>query len=356
MVKQNRTATAEQEVVIDGVITPEDFGQVPAKKKDVEDFKVVEAEIVRQIVEGMREHFTPDLCYNIPRRSKGGKRVWKECDMMPVPCQYKGKVDHIHIVGIGYHGAMEAVQVKGDMEVDVPDAPTVVEEAGRLFWRVKATCTDLRTGSRVSRWHMKPYYELRGQGVVESEFAMLVVQSVAARNVVLAMIPHALQKAWIDDYRNGVREFKKPSEEKQVGEGRRKELPEKQREPAKPKNSEKPKPKQAMSKEAGAELQAAVAQAAERLGSDPELLMEFATDQRVFNTSAQAMLLLVGSEKDASKLAELQKKMKEWWQERQALAEAEAAEAASVEVAPEDEIEMEGPDQEDLLQGTWTKL
>jgi hypothetical protein len=318
---------------------------IPAGQELVEaDFKVIDIAVTDQIVRGLRGHFLPELCYNIPRRTPSGKLEWPECDQMPNGyCKYregKDKAKHIHIVGIGYHGAAEALQVIPGLTADVVDAPTIVVEGEKAFWRCKAICLDTRTGSSITRYAFKPVMELRRDGIIESEHAMLVVQSLAVRNVVLAMIPFRLKQTWIEEYKVGKKKFRKQPA--------RKKLAPKTQRPAADAKPEKTEPRK-LSPGAKKEIEAAVKQAARESKLAEALLMEFALDPAQFKTVAQATLLMVGASRSEVPLKNLKARFKHWLDLRYAeQAEKEAAQAQQP-AEPEDKEQAAGtPGQQDL--------
>jgi hypothetical protein len=311
--EKKATATLEPEAIEMGGLSIAEETEALAVSGQQEileaDFKVIDVAVTEQIVQGLRGHFLPELCYNIPRRTPTGQFEWPECDLMPNGfCKYregKDKAKHIHIVGIGYHGAAEALQVVPGMTADVVEPPTIVEEGGRLFWRCKAICMDQRTGSSITRYAFKPVMEMRKSGIIESEHAMLVVQSLSIRNVILAMVPFAMKQAWINEYREGKKKFRKTVPRKKLPAKTEKQLPKAK--------TEKPKPEpRQMSASALKELQAAVDQASRESKIDADLLMQFALDPTQFKTVAQAMVLLVGSCRDDSKLNTLKTRFKHW--------------------------------------------
>lgn len=334
----SKTTSTKANVQMDGI--PVSTSEM-AKPEEIEvaEFRVIDVAITQQIVDGLRGHFTTDLCYNIPRGSKSGLIEWPECDLVPGGCRYKReKKTHIHIVGIGYEGAKEAMQVFGHLHVDVEERPTVIEEMGQAMWACKAVCEDTRTGAKLSRWSMKPYLEVRGSDLVESEFAYLVVQSLAARNVILSMIPHALQKAWVEEYRRGAKDFSKPARKAKP----KKKLPAKTEEPAPDdtKNNVSPAAKEQLSK--------AVAQTAPKLGVPEELLAEFASDMTRFKTIAMATVNMVQANTDEEKFGVLKKQFTEWF-ERRATEEALEAEKTGGEEKEKQEPEPQGGQEEPNL-------
>lgn len=333
--KTERPVMEPEPIVIDGLkMNIEEETQamsVPGSHElSAEDFRVIDIAITNEIVEGLRGHFQQELCYNIPRRSETGRVEWPECDRMPNGyCKYRKEgVKHIHIVGIGYQGAAEALQVMPGFTADVVEAPTTVQEMGQAFWRCKAECRDTRTGSSITRWAMKPYLVSRREGVVVDEFAYLVVQSLAVRNVILAMVPYALKSAWIEEYKLGAKAFSKPrGRRRQSGsKGKRDALPEKAS-PAGAKTGKPADKPEALSKAAKEQLESAAKQAGSKIKMDPEMLVDFAMDRGEFFTVAQATVLFVQASKDPLKEEELKTRFSHWL-DAKAAAQAKAEEDA----------------------------
>lgn len=342
--KDKATATLEAEPVEMGGLSIAEETEalaVTGQREIIEaDFKVIDVAVTEQIVQGLRGHFLPELCYNIPRRTEGGKVEWAECDLMPNGyCKYrKENTKHIHIVGIGYHGAAEALQVMPGMTADIVEPPTIVVEGEKAYWRCKASCYNQATGSSITRYAFKPVMELRRSGVVESEHAMLVVQSLSIRNVILAMVPFAMKQLWIAEYREGKKKFRKTQRKKALPPKTDKQLPKAR--------TEKPKPEpRKISATALKELKAAVDQASRESKIDAELLSEFALDPAQFKTVAQAMVLLVGSCREEAKLKTLKTRFKHWFDMR-AVAEAEK-EAAQAQAEGQEQPAGD-PGQQDL--------
>ena len=181
-------------------------------------FNLIDVKLSNEITAVMRGHYAEEVIYNYPR-SGSGRKTWAECDLMKVPCPFKGKVDHVHIVGVGYQGALTAMRSYGQLQSHIADRPEIVEEGDTLYWAAKATVTDGHTGNSMTRWYMEPVLRKTKRGYVENEFGSSIAQSKALRNCILALIPHDLMKAWIDDYRSGKRPFSAETTEK-MGYGR----------------------------------------------------------------------------------------------------------------------------------------
>ena len=185
------------------------------KLPDTEQFRIMDSRLTTEIVDQLRGHYTEDLIYNIPRTG-GSKNTHPECDKMRGGCPYKGKSNHIHILGVGYQGALTAMRAYGQLKAYVQERPEVVEEGEKLYWAAYAEVTDGHNGNAIGRWYLESVLLTTRRGVIEKEFASSVAQSKALRNCILALIPHALLKQWIDDYRAGKQPFD-PKRTKEMG-------------------------------------------------------------------------------------------------------------------------------------------
>ena len=185
------------------------------KLPDTEQFRIMDARLTNEIVDQMRGHFTEELVYNIPRTG-GSKNTHPECDRMKNGCPYKGKSNHIHILGIGYQGALTAMRAYGQLKAYIQERPEVVEEAEKLYWAAYAEVTDGHNGNALGRWYLETVLLTTKRGVIEKEFASSVAQSKALRNCILGLIPRDLINAWLEDYRSGKKPFD-PGRTKEMG-------------------------------------------------------------------------------------------------------------------------------------------
>lgn len=233
-------------------------------------YRVMDAALSREIVDAMRGHYTEELIYNYPRATSTGKKSWPLCDRMKGSCSYKGLTNHIHIIGIGYQGALTAMRAYGQIDADISERPTQVDEGDRMYWAAYAEATDRHSGNRIARWYLQPVLMKTKKGFIENEFGASVVQSKALRNVVLALLPRDLLNAWIEDYKAGRKPFD-ATRTKELGyntpaRGRKKQ-------PPKEKSNPKPKPPSA---NALRDFEAIVFQAAEKTGLDAVVLGNYA--------------------------------------------------------------------------------
>lgn len=180
-----------------------------------EQFRIMDTRLTSEIVDQLRGHYAEELIYNFPRTG-GSRNTWPECDLMKGGCPYKGRSNHIHILGVGYLGALTAMRAYGRIKAYVEDRPEVVEEADKLYWAAYAEVTDGHNGNSIGRWYMEPVMLTTKRGVIEKEFASSVTQSKALRNCILALIPHDLLNKWIEDYRAGKKPFD-PARTKEMG-------------------------------------------------------------------------------------------------------------------------------------------
>jgi hypothetical protein len=185
------------------------------KLPDTEQYRIMDARLTNEIVDQMRGHFTEELVYNIPRTG-GSKNTHPECDRMKGGCTYKGKSNHIHILGIGYQGALTAMRAYGQLKAYIQERPEVVEEAEKLYWAAYAEVTDGHNGNALGRWYLETVLLTTKRGVIEKEFASSVAQSKALRNCILGLIPRDLINAWLEDYRKGKKPFD-PGRTKEMG-------------------------------------------------------------------------------------------------------------------------------------------
>lgn len=207
------------------------------KLPDTEQFRIMDARLTNEIVDQLRGHFTEELVYNIPR-SGGSKNTHPECDRMKGGCPYKGKTNHIHILGIGYQGALTAMRAYGQLKAYVQERPEVVEEADKLYWAAYAEVTDGHNGNALGRWYLETVLLTTKRGVIEKEFASSVAQSKALRNCILGLIPRDLINAWLEDYRRGKAPFD-PKRTKEMGYDKQTTSPQPSRRP-RPKTQDKP--------------------------------------------------------------------------------------------------------------------
>jgi hypothetical protein len=168
---------------------------------------LVNVELSNEIVGTLRGHFSQNLIYNIPRFSGNGAKTHRECDLMKNPCPFKGKKPHVHIVGVGYQGALTALRAYGRMSATVEDMPEIVEQGDKLYWAAYGEAVDRHTGNDIGRWYLEPVLRKSGNKFIENEHGASIAQSKALRNVVLALIPAKLMEGWIEDYKSGKQAF-----------------------------------------------------------------------------------------------------------------------------------------------------
>lgn len=202
--KVNGVEVTEQEkTVLDELLAKVNMEQA---ENDAQ-FKVLDAELTSEIVGTLRGHFAKNLIYNIPRYSARGAKSHPECDLIEGGCPYKNQRPHIHILGVGYQGALTAFRAYGRMSAKVKDMPKTVEQGDKLYWAAYGEAIDRHTGADLGRWYMEPVMRKAGNGYIENEFGASIAQSKALRNVILALIPAKLMEGWIDDYKAGKQSF-----------------------------------------------------------------------------------------------------------------------------------------------------
>jgi hypothetical protein len=212
--KQNGTLNTDKAKVNVAKVTSQDKSDLDRmlEKVDLEQeeadaqFRLINIELSTEIVGTLRSHFSENLIYNIPRRSPSGAKHHRECDRMKGRCPYDGQ-PHIHVVGVGYQGALTAMRAYGRMVAAVHDRPEIVEEGDKLYWAAYGEAEDRHTGNDLGRWHMEPVLQKRGNKFIENEHGASIAQSKALRNVILALIPAKLMEGWIEDYKEGRQAF-----------------------------------------------------------------------------------------------------------------------------------------------------
>jgi hypothetical protein len=244
-------------------------------------FRLIDVELSSEIVGTLRGHFSENLIYNIPRRSSSGKTEHRECERMKGGCPYKGQ-KHIHIVGVGYQGALTAMRAYGRMAVKVEDIPDMVEQGNKLYWAAYGDAIDRHTGNELGRWYLEPVMRKAGGRYIENEFGASIAQSKALRNVILALIPAKLMEGWIEDYKAGKQAFD-VQRAKNMGYG-----PEPQKEAPERERKERTKTKGNVKTPGERDLESVTEELAEQLCVEAEELSAFGSVQ--YDTQAKAML------------------------------------------------------------------
>jgi hypothetical protein len=278
--------------------------KMEAEQADREgEFRVIDVELSHEIVGTLRGHFAQNLIYNIPRTSSRGKTSYPECDRMPGGCPYKGKTNHIHILGVGYQGALTALRAYGRMSATVRDMPDMVEQGDKLYWAVYGEALDRHTGNELGRWYLEPVLRKSGNRFIENEFGASIAQSKALRNVILALIPAKLMEGWIEDYKAGKEAFSL-KRAKDMGYGPDGSQPPK-REP-----KEKPKNKSNVPTQGARDLAGVMKQLAEDLSGEASVLEEYYKSAGW--TKAQAMLRFTNALNDEAELNKLSTDLDTW--------------------------------------------
>ncbi len=197
-------------------------------------YRILDKHVTDEITNRLSGHFDQELIYNTPRRTASGKLSHPECDLMPYGCSYKGKDKHIHIVGIGYQGALQAMRAYGGIEATVPNMPEVVDQGGKLVWAAYAEAVDMHTGVKLGRWYFQDYEMKSKGGRMENPFGASIAESKALRNVILALLPKDLLQIWKEDYKSGGKQldhkraeelgYKEPVERKALAADTKKEV------------------------------------------------------------------------------------------------------------------------------------
>lgn len=268
------------------------------------EFRVIDIELSSEIVGTLRGHFAKNLIYNIPRRSERGRLEWRECDLMEGGCPYKGKTKHIHILGVGYQGALTALRAYGRMSALVRDMPDMVEQGDKLFWAVYGEAYDRHTGNELGRWYLEPVLRKAGNRFIENEFGASIAQSKALRNVILALIPAKLMEGWIEDYRAGKEAFG-VRRAKDMGYG-----PDGSQPPPKRERKEKSKSEGNVQTQGKQDLAGTLKQLAEGLSSEESVLEEYY--KAAGWTPAKAMLRFTNALNDETELNKLSKDIDAW--------------------------------------------
>ncbi|MHC4687972.1 MAG: hypothetical protein ACYTEW_27275 [Planctomycetota bacterium] len=278
--------------------------KMEAEQAEGADFSnLVNIELSSEIVGTLRGHFSENLIYNIPRRSSTGKTEHRECERMKGRCPYKGQ-KHIHIVGVGYQGALTAMRAYGRMVARVEDIPEIVDQGDRLYWAAYGEATDRHTGNDIGRWYLEPVMRKSGNKFIENEFGASIAQSKALRNVILALIPAKLMEGWIEDYKSGKQEFS-VERAKAMGYG-----PQEQKEAPKRKRREKTKPNSNTSTQGERDLESVTNELAEQLSVDSGELSRFSSVH--YDTKARAILAFNRALHDELILNDISKKFTDW--------------------------------------------
>lgn len=149
--------------------------------------------------------------YNIPfgtSEKSGGKLVWKECDMMPGECPYKGTKMHTHQVDVGIRGAEYAMQAYGHitMKQTLPRIETIDDQK---MWIAEIEFKDTIKRIEFNDFFMQPVmkkaydYESKSYKLMFDEYGYAIAISKCMRKGILRLIPGALRAKWIKAYREG---------------------------------------------------------------------------------------------------------------------------------------------------------
>lgn len=280
--------------------------KMDAEQAEGADFSnLVNAELSNEIVGTLRGHFAQNLIYNIPRRSPKGAKHHRECEAMKNKCPYDGQ-PHIHILGVGYQGALTALRAYGRLSATVVDMPEIAEQGDKLYWAAYGEASDRHTGNEIGRWYLEPVMRKAGSKFIENEFGASIAQSKALRNVILALIPAKLMEGWIEDYKAGKQAFS-VQRAKDMGYG-----PQPQKETPKGERKPKPKAKGNAPTPGKRDLEAVTKELAEQLSVDTAELSDFTSVH--YETPGKAMLGIVKalSEEGEDILNELSAKFTAW--------------------------------------------
>jgi hypothetical protein len=266
-------------------------------------FRLIDIELSSEIVGTLRGHFAENLIYNIPRRSSSGRTEHRECDRMKGGCPYKGQ-KHIHIVGVGYQGALTAMRAYGRMVAKVEDIPEMVDQGDKLYWAAYGEVIDRHTGNELGRWYLEPVMRKAGGKFIENEFGASIAQSKALRNVILALIPATLMEGWIEDYREGKQAFSvQRAKDMGYGPGEQKEAPKRERKAKEKKPSTTPT-------QGERDLESVTKDLAEQLSVNAAELFAFSSVH--YDTKAKAMLGFVKALSDDLILNNISKRFTAW--------------------------------------------
>lgn len=278
--------------------------KMEAEQAEGADFSnLVNVELSNEIVGTLRGHFSENLIYNIPRRSSSGRTEHRECERMKGGCPYKGQ-KHIHIVGVGYQGALTAMRAYGRMVAKVEDIPEIVEQGDKLYWAAYGETIDRHTGNELGRWYMEPVMRKAGNKFIENEFGASIAQSKALRNVILALIPAKLMEGWIEDYKAGKQEFS-VQRAKDMGYG-----PKPDDRPPERRKQERPKTRGNVKTPGERDLESVTKELAGQLSVDKEELSKFASVH--FDTPGKAMLGFTRALEEEAELNEISTKFTAW--------------------------------------------
>ena len=272
-------------------------------------FRIIDAGLTKEIREMMQGHYSQEYIYNYPRKSETGRKTWKECDLMRGGCPYKGKVEHIHIVGVGIQGAMAAMRSYGEMDAEVVEKPRVVEEGGVNYWAACATAVDHHTGNKLTRWYHEPLLYSTRQGSREKDAGDGIAQSKALRNVVLPLMPSDLMNEWLERYRSGGKPFDRQTAT-DMGYGKTNKKPKKEQDAAPAKAG----PITEKAREQFVEL---VERTAAALDVDVPDLGKFAEDRSVYETQGKVTVAMVRALDDESKLELLREEFVTWLEKQE---------------------------------------
>lgn len=149
--------------------------------------------------------------YNIPfgtSEKNGGKKVWKECDMMPGVCSYKGEKFHTHQIDVGIRGAEYAMQAYGHVTMK-QTLPHIDVIDGEKMWIAEIEFKDTIKKIEFNDFFMQPVmksvydYETKSQKKIFDEYGYAIAISKCMRKGILRLIPGALRAKWIKAYREG---------------------------------------------------------------------------------------------------------------------------------------------------------
>lgn len=311
--------TTQDKTVLDQILEKVSMEQV---ENDAQ-FRIIDIELSSEIVGTMRGHFAKNLIYNIPRRSPKGRTSHRECDRMPNGCSYKGQ-PHIHIIGVGYQGALTALRAYGKMSATVKDMPEMVEQGAKNYWAAYGEATDRHTGNELGRWYMEPVLRKAGGKFIENEFGMSIAQSKALRNVILALIPAKLMEGWIEDYKDGKQAFN-VQRAKEMGYGPQPEEKKDQK-----KRKEKSQRTGNVQSPGEQDLTATIKRLAEQLSVDGSDLEKFYAEQGW--TPGQAMLRFNNALNEEADLNKVSLALDKWREDKKA----EGSVDSEVEMEPTD--------------------
>lgn len=314
--------TENDRTVLEKVLEKMDKDQVEGDAQ----FRLIDIQLSSEIVGTLRGHFAKNLIYNIPRFSARGSKTHIECDLIEGGCRYKGQRPHIHIVGVGYQGALTAFRAYGRMSATVENIPEIVEQGDKLYWAAYGEANDRHTGNDIGRWYLEPVMRKSGTKFIENDFGASIAQSKALRNVILALIPAKLMEGWIEDYKAGKQAFD-VQRAKDMGYG-----PQAQKEAPKRERQQKQKPKSNAQTPGERDLNVVMKDLAETMSVEADDLKKYAEIQGW--TPGQAMLRYSKALNDEDALKELSVKFDEW-----VIAKDKSDDGPAVEMQSGEEVE-----------------